>query len=293
VRHIRRLLARKMGVADNRPVPRRCLSRRSRATVTPPSTVREVVELLRKRLDASKSQEEARRALKSGKRRTSTMRRNRKWRAAAPGEDDRQQMEGVLTSDFADLIGFEFTFGSDTIGVKLICDVKPYSSNGKWDEKGAVKWSRPSVENDARGRLLCPLEHPDRPSRRSTSQGLAERPSLASTSLWYRSPGRDEAGGVDVLRLQPGPGTESGRRGFRSGRSQADPNPKEALRAADTPRQLILATFLDAPPEVTRVAGPPFLRRIDVGGRSCDSLKVLRRRFSSAVQVRKNLRRSW
>ena len=252
LRHIQRLLARKMGIPDDRPVPASLafLDDRSRLDASFDKYAKSS-GLLRKRLDASKSQMEGPPRVEVGE--APHLHDASKSQMEGPPTQEKmtaQQMEGVLTSDFTDLIGFEFSFGSDTIGLKLFCDVKPYSSNGKWDEKGAVAWSKTLGPKTSPPVVCFALwSTPDRSfQEKHFGRVLLTGTPLAEYVTWYRSLGRDEAAQWDqfLVRLQPGPGLKAAVQSFRF-RRDLKPDPKkpkeQPASLADPPRQLILAAL--------------------------------------------------
>ena len=240
--HIQRFLARKMGIADDRPVPASMafLGDLPRLKTSFGKYARSS-EPLRKRPEASKSQ---------------------KGNALDVRETTPDQLADELLEepslDLAELTEMRIGFGSDSLEVKLVCAPEPYATNGKWDGEGAVTWSTtlcsdgtlPVVYFDLLPVVCFALwSTPDRPfQEKHFGKVLLTGESLAGYVTWQRSLGPDEATEWDQFlgRLHPGPNLKTAVGRFRF-RMDPKPDPKkpkeEPASLADTPRQLILTAL--------------------------------------------------
>lgn len=234
---IQRFLARKMGIADDQPLPASFgfLDTPERLIASCEKYVRST-ELFRKRHDASNLQKKD------------------KDRITDPPEESPQDEGILLVSELAyGVMGFYLNFNDyDSLCVKLFSGEKPYVTNGKWDEKtAAVTWDS-GVSNDAEDHLLPVVcfalwSTPDGEFQKMHfGKILLTGSDLAEYAFWYRSLKPEEAKEWDRFLdgLKPGPDLAAGVKAFRfSSDPKADPNKPDEQRPAslaDMPRRLIL-----------------------------------------------------
>jgi hypothetical protein len=227
--HVQRFLMRKMGMAEDRPVPASLgfLDDPTRLEISLDKYVRSP-EFQKKQQEASKRQPQTVLVLEP----------------AAP-----DVLEGKLAEWFIEIAGIRlFSFGADSLDLKLHCDAKPYSTNGTWDEKAkAVTWSQ-SMPSDMPLLAVCFAlwSTPDRSfQQKHFGKLLLSGETLAEYAVWYRALKKDEAAEWDefIAGLKPGPGLKAAVQSFRF-RADAKPDPKHPGEVppslADTPRDLIL-----------------------------------------------------
>ena len=226
---IQRLVARKMGVPDDQPIPE-SLSLLSDLTRLKTSwdNYLPTTDLFKSRLkqweDEKKTNPEA----------------------EQPTPDD------VVGQLFADaLFKFELAPGHDRLEVKLPCGVEPFSTNGRWDETlGAVTWEDNLGEHPSLPTLCFALwSRPDQEVQRKHFGKLVLAGSdLGKYAIWYKGLNPDEAGQWDgfIAGCKPDGDLKAALEAFRfTGDPQPDPdNPEDKPSGlADVPRQLILSAL--------------------------------------------------
>ncbi len=221
-----RLVARKMGVADSEPIPKR-LALLGDGKLLGASWTKYVegTELFKARL--------------------AEWERQRKSNPDAERPTDAT----VLTELVADtLFKFELVVCRDTLKLRLVCRAKPFSTNGKWDEQaGAVTWSTTLAEHPSLP-VVCfaswSQPNADAQTNRFGSVLLTGK-SLAEYVIWYRALDDLERATWDefIAGLRPGAALKPAVESFRF---PGDPKPdpakpdKKPDSLADTPRGLIL-----------------------------------------------------
>jgi hypothetical protein len=230
LQHVQRLLARKMGIADQQPLPASLgfLGDQKRLKASFQKYVRST-DLFQKRLAHGKTAKKA--------------------------ESNAQELapEQVAEELFHEATGFPFLdldldMTGDSLELKLFCGQKPYATNGKWDEKAAAATWTPSL---ASGRALPAVcfaswSDPDRAfQEKHFGKAVLSDGDLAWYVIWYRLLKPAEAAEWDrfLSGLKPGPDLKAAVEAFRfSFDPKPDPKkPKEHVPSlADTPRGLIL-----------------------------------------------------
>jgi hypothetical protein len=224
--HVQRLLARKMGVADQRPLPASLafLGDQERLKASFEKYVRST-DLFHKRLAQWKT----------------AQKREPKAEEPAP-----EQVAGEL---FQEATGFfVMDVRGDSLELKLFCGRKPYATNGKWDEKAtAASWST-SLASSRALPAVCFASWSDQDrafQEKHFGRTVLSDEELAKYVIWYRALKPEEANEWDrfLNRLKPGPDLKPAIEAFRF---SADPKPdrkkpKEHVASlADIPRGLIL-----------------------------------------------------
>ena len=226
--HLQRLLARKMGVADQQPLPVSLafLGDQSKLKASFEKYVRST-DLFQKRLaqgkTAKKSQSEAQ-------------------------EPTPEQVAGEL---FDEATGFPFLdvdLTDDWLELRLFCGQKPYATNGKWDEKATAATWTPSLASSRALPAVCfaSWSDPDRAfQEKHFGRTVLSGGDLAQYVIWYRLLKPAEAAEWDrfLSGLKPGPDLKAAVEAFRfSFDPKPDPKkPKEHVASlADAPRGLIL-----------------------------------------------------
>jgi hypothetical protein len=224
--HVRRLLARKMGVADDQPVPA------SLAFLSDLSTLRASLEKYIRSTD-------------------SFQKRLADWKSASkdrrsPSEPNPQEVAGELLSA---CFGFDdLSVTSDSLELRLFCGQKPYATNGTWDERAAAAAWSASLPCDRGLPAVCFAlwSKPDRAAQQAHfGKIVLGEANLAQYVIWYRGLKPEETRQWDefVGGLKPGPGLKAAVAAFRfAADPKPDPKkPKEFVASlADTPRGLIL-----------------------------------------------------
>jgi hypothetical protein len=238
LKHLQRLVARKMGLPADRPLPD------ALAFLSDPQRLRaswnkygSTTELFQKRL--------------------------KKWKEEKQTDPNATQPtpEDLLIELVGQLV-FEFRLfaADDTLELKLHSGQKPYATNGQWDEQAAsLSWSE-DLRHDAPLPVFCFAlwSQPERAFQEAHfGKVLLSGEELAEYVLWYRGLDSREAGEWDrfIAGCKPGADLKPALETFRfSGDRQPDPNKPDEKPAslADTPRGLILAALQAAQEQGSR-----------------------------------------
>lgn len=234
--HVQRFLARKMGIADDQPLPASLDFLDTPASLSA-SCERYVCssELFRKRNETSKSQK-----------------KDKKEKMASTERSPSCEGGKLLCELAFDVVWLPLGIFSeyDSLHVKLHSGEKPYSTNGEWDEKTATVMWDGGVEADVKDRplpLVCFAlwSTPDRAFQEMHfGRILLVGGDLAKYAVWYRALKLEEAKEWDQFLggLKPDSHLVAKIKAFRfSIDPKADPNKSEQPASlADTPRRLIL-----------------------------------------------------
>ena len=227
LRHLQSLAARKLGIPDDRPVP--------------------------KSLDFLSDQKRAEESWSRYVRTTEAFHKaTAKWRKEKAQNPDAKPptpdsvLGDVLGDALMELLSIRFL--ADFLKVKLHCRQEPHDTNGDWDaETGTVNWSKDLFENPSLPVICYALwSVPDRQSQRSHfGKTIFAGEELTGYVLWYRGLSGEETKQWDQLiaDCKPGEKLTEQIRAFRfRGDPQPDPdNPDQILPSlADTPRRLLL-----------------------------------------------------
>jgi hypothetical protein len=227
--HVERLLARKMGVADDQPIPASLafLGDLPKLRASLEKYVRST-ELFQKRVAQWKA---------ANKNKSQTA-------EPTPESVAGELLSGAFGRPESQILGGQ----GDALDVKLFCPQKPYASNGKWDAKAAaVTWTKP-LSPDRVLPVLCfaSWSTPDRTfQEKHFGRVLLSDGGLAQYAVWYRLLKPEEMKEWDRFMngLAPGPGLIAAVKEFRfSTEPKLGPHkakePPTSL--ADLPRRLIL-----------------------------------------------------
>ena len=224
--HVQRLLARKMGVADQRPLPASLafLGDREKMKASFEKYVRST-ELFHRRLA--------------------------QWKTAKKRDpkDQEPTPEDLASELFQEASGFRlFEAEGDSLELKLFCGRKPYDTNGKWDENAAAATWSTSLDSSRVLPAVCFASWSDPngtlQEKHFGRTALGDK-ELAEYVIWYRALTPGEAGEWDQFLngLKPGPDLKAALEAFRFS-TDPKPNgkkPKEHVASlADVPRGLIL-----------------------------------------------------
>lgn len=226
LRHVQRLVAGKMGIAADGPLPE------SVAVLSDEKRLRASWQKYLEGTDLFK-------------------RRLKKWEEDRKTQPDaaRPSPEDLLIELVGDLVFRIRVFEEDdVVELKLFCEEKPYATNGQWDEGStAVSWSR-TMGKYAPLPVFCFAlwSRPDRDFQQSHfGKVLLGGAELAEYVLWYRGLGLEEAKEWDrlIAGCQPGTDLKAVVEAFRFS-SDPGPDPRKPdqrpASLADTPRRLIL-----------------------------------------------------
>lgn len=225
--HVQRLLARRLGTSDDRPIPASLefLGDPVKLEASFNKYIRST-ELFRKRY--------------------------RQWEAAK--ETDPNAKEPMVENVRGEMLISDIIFpwlargSKDTLEVQLFCGRKPYSTNGRWDENiAAATWSC-AVGFDDKPPTVCFAfwsEPNETAQKEHFGEVLLADEALAEYALWYRSlkPEEAEEWGRFVGGLKPDSDWKAAVKAFRFA---ADPKPApsqpeaNAAGLADVPRRLLL-----------------------------------------------------
>jgi len=226
-KHVQHLIARKMGVADDAPVPK------SLAFLTDSQTVEVSWDNYIRATDSFKHRVE-------------------QWQEAKKTDPEAEEpTPGQLVEELCGgmLPGFGLSGGvADKLQVTFHCDEEPMATNGEWQEDDkVVTWEtdlrkQPALPVLAFASWTCPER---KTQEKHFGRVLLTRDDLAQYVLWYGGLSEDEARQWDRLidGCRPGEDLESSIGAFRfDGDPKPDPSKpdEEPKSLADGPRQLIL-----------------------------------------------------
>jgi hypothetical protein len=228
--YVQRFFARKMGVADDQPIPASLafLADPERLTNSLDKFVRST-RLFQERVE--------------------------RWKAASKDHSDAKEQtpRGLLLDlAFGAVAGTDFQLTlrgpRDRLELKLFCGEKPYSTNGRWDEmRSAVTWSK-GLASDETLPVVC-FALWSSPNRAFQEQHLGRvaltDAKLAQYAVWREALKPEEAVEWErfLASLKPGAALNASLQGFGfSGDPKPRPdNPDKQLSSlADLPRRLIL-----------------------------------------------------
>jgi hypothetical protein len=225
--HVQRLLARKMGVADEQPVPGwlAFLDDQEKLTASFEKYVRST-DLFHQRLAQWNTA------------------RKRDPKAQEPTPE---QVAGELFDEAAGFHFFSLGPTGDSLELKLFCGRKPYATNGQWDAKATAATWTASLDSSRALPAVCfaSWSDPDRAfQEKHFGKIVLSDGRLGEYVLWYRLLKPEEAAEWDrfLNGLKPGPGLKAAVEAFRF---STDPKPDRAkpkehvASLADTPRGLI------------------------------------------------------
>lgn len=228
--HVQRLAARKMGVADDQPIPA------SLAFLGDPNRVKTSLEkyvrstdLFRERID--------------------------RWKIVKKEHPDAEEPSPMrLLADLAcrTVAGTDFQLNlgepRDRLELTLFCGEKPFSTNGRWYEtRSAVTWSK-TLRPERTLPLVCFAQWstPDRAfQERHFGTVLLTGTALAQYAIWRQTLKPQEAAEWERFLggLSPGAKLKASVEGFRFStdpKHDPDQSDKPPASLADTPRRLIL-----------------------------------------------------
>ncbi len=226
LQRVQRLLARKMGIADNQPPPA------SLAFLDDLPKLKASLEKYIRSTDAFQK-------------------RLAKWKSSRPDKrgDEEPTPHDMITEVLLDSVGLNLAGGTDdSLELKLFCQQKPYATNGKWDEKATAATWATSIATDRALPTVCFAlwSNPDRAAQQEHfGKIVLSDANLAQYAVWHHALKPDETRQWEefVGGLKPGPGLKAAVEAFRFS-ADPKPNPKKpkehVASLADTPRGLIL-----------------------------------------------------
>jgi len=145
-----------------------------------------------------------------------------------------------------------FSLGADQLTVRLNTPVKPFSTNGEWDDKtGRVTWTGPMRSADQHSQLPILLfafwATPDSDfQKRHFGKALLADLELSNYCLWYRGLDKSEAEQWDqfVAGLSPGDGLVNRLKGFAF-KGEPKPTKDSAKGLADDIKQMLISRLKD------------------------------------------------
>jgi hypothetical protein len=231
LRHVQRLLARKLGVADDQPVPDALgfMNDVNRLKASFEKYVR-TTKWFRERLARWKEKADQD---KSGRK---------------PKEPTPEDMaEDLVLQGIGESAEF-WSQGNDSVKIRLLCGEKPYSTNGKWEQStSGVVWNCTLKPNRALPAVFfAAWSTPDRKFQEDRfGKVLLQGEDLSEYVAWHRALKPEEAKEWKNFlgSLTPGPGLKKAVESFRfSGdpKVNAEKPNERTPSLADAPRGLIL-----------------------------------------------------
>lgn len=227
--YVQRLAARKMGLADDKPVPAALgfLADAERAE---------------KSFEAYLASTEAYQLLLE------------RWQGERNKNPDASRPEPTTVVEplFSDLLPFEIFASSSRLEARLVLPVKPFASNGEWQgEQGPLRWSKTAIckELGLPTYLYAAWSEPDREAQRLRFGKLAlQGQDLAEYVVWRNGLGEAEGRQWDafVAALKPGQDLLARLQRFRFA-GEPPPGPPDAptRSLADTAVRLIAPAFTE------------------------------------------------
>jgi hypothetical protein len=229
LRHVQRLLARKLGVADDQPIPE------SLAFMNDPTHLKasfdkyvRTTELFRRRVDEWKEKK---------------AKDDKDLREPAP-EDIAEELLLKVFGESAENWGE----GNDSVKVRLLCGQKPYSTNGIWEESiSGVTWNSSLKPNRSLPAMFyAAWSTPDQKFQESHfGKILLQGEDLAEFVAWHRSlnPEETKEWNQFLNNLKPGSGLKTSIESFRFANDpkvNSEKPDQGSPSLADIPRQLLL-----------------------------------------------------